>query len=70
MWTQQQQQQLQQQQRPTEQQKKDEAARTLGMTSAISSALPKPIDIQRTQELMEALKPFNVTESDAELSHR
>ncbi|RZF41038.1 hypothetical protein LSTR_LSTR002670 [Laodelphax striatellus] len=44
--------------------------RTLGMTSAISTAGPKPIDIQRTAELQEALKPFNVSESEEELNHR
>lgn len=44
--------------------------RTLGMTSAISLAGPKPIDIQRTVELEEALKPYNVCESDEELNHR
>ncbi|XP_039279263.1 poly(A) polymerase type 3 [Nilaparvata lugens] len=43
---------------------------TLGMTSAISTAGPKPIDIQRTTELQEALKPYNVSESEEELNHR
>lgn len=44
--------------------------RTLGMTSAISIAEPKPIDITRTNELKEALKPYNVFESEEELNHR
>ena len=44
--------------------------RTLGMTSAISVAEPKPSDITRTAELKEALKPYNVFESDEELNHR
>ncbi|KAL6438885.1 hypothetical protein ACFW04_003742 [Cataglyphis niger] len=44
--------------------------RTLGMTSAISVAEPKPIDITRTNELKEALKPYNVFESEEELNHR
>ncbi|KAL1124811.1 hypothetical protein AAG570_001432 [Ranatra chinensis] len=46
------------------------AQRTLGMTSAITLAGPKQLDVQRTSELIEALKPYNVTESDAELNHR
>lgn len=44
--------------------------RTLGMTSAISVAEPKPLDIARTNELKEALKPYNVFESEEELNHR
>jgi poly(A) polymerase len=44
--------------------------RTLGMTSAISLAGPKQIDYQRTAELQEVLKPYNVFESDEELNHR
>ncbi|XP_043483065.1 poly(A) polymerase type 3 isoform X1 [Leptopilina heterotoma] len=44
--------------------------RTLGMTSAISVAEPKPSDITRTNELKEALKPYNVFESEEELNHR
>ncbi|KAF2897426.1 hypothetical protein ILUMI_08752 [Ignelater luminosus] len=43
---------------------------TLGMTSAISMALPKPSDLIKTTELEEALKPFDVFESDEELNHR
>ncbi|OAD57229.1 Poly(A) polymerase gamma [Eufriesea mexicana] len=44
--------------------------RTLGMTSAISVAEPKPSDFTRTNELKEALKPYNVFESEEELNHR
>ncbi|XP_059482396.1 poly(A) polymerase type 3 [Neocloeon triangulifer] len=44
--------------------------KTLGMTSAISQALPKAIDLQRTKELEEALKPYDVFETEAELDHR
>lgn len=44
--------------------------RTLGMTSAISTASPKEVDIKRTEELEMALKPFNVFETEAELNHR
>lgn len=43
---------------------------TLGMTSAISSALPKPSDLIKTKELEESLKPFDVFESEQELNHR
>ncbi|KAK9510071.1 hypothetical protein O3M35_004933 [Rhynocoris fuscipes] len=62
---QQQQAQLQQPQ-PSQQQQQ---ARTLGLTSAITLAGPKPIDILRTNELLEALKPYNVMESEEELNH-
>lgn len=58
------QQQQQQQHQPAQQQ------RTLGLTSAITLAGPKPIDFQRTNELIEALKPYNVSETEAELNHR
>ncbi|XP_065344500.1 poly(A) polymerase type 3 [Cloeon dipterum] len=44
--------------------------RNLGMTSAISLAFPKAIDLQRTKELEEALKPYDVFETEAELNHR
>ncbi|XP_049814791.1 poly(A) polymerase type 3 isoform X1 [Schistocerca nitens] len=69
----QQQQQLlqqQQQQQQQEDQQQQTGPRTLGMTSAISLAMPKPIDIQRTLELQEVLKPYNVFETDEELNHR
>lgn len=44
--------------------------RTLGMTSAISMAVPKPSDLSRTSELEDALKPFDVFETEQELNHR
>ncbi|XP_013199282.1 poly(A) polymerase type 3 isoform X2 [Amyelois transitella] len=44
--------------------------KTLGMTSAISMAGPKPIDIEKTNELKESLKPYGVFESDTEMHHR
>lgn len=44
--------------------------KTLGMTSAISTAGPKPIDIEKTSELNEALTPYSVFESEAEMHHR
>lgn len=44
--------------------------KTLGMTSAISTAGPKPIDIEKTAELKECLIPFGVFESEDELHHR
>lgn len=52
------------------QQQQQQPPRTLGMTSAISLAHPKISDIQKTKELEETLKPFNVFESDAELNFR
>ncbi|KAI9564763.1 hypothetical protein GHT06_008504 [Daphnia sinensis] len=45
-------------------------ARNLGMTSAISMAMPKPLDLQKTLELNEALIPHGVSETDEELNHR
>ncbi|CAL7945962.1 unnamed protein product [Xylocopa violacea] len=50
--------------------KEEKNLRTLGMTSAISVAEPKPSDLNRTNELKEALKPYNVFESEEELNHR
>lgn len=44
--------------------------RTLGMTSAISLAEPKPSDIAKSLELEEALKPYDVFETEQELNHR
>ncbi|XP_068624448.1 poly(A) polymerase type 3 isoform X1 [Battus philenor] len=44
--------------------------KTLGMTSAISMAGPKPIDFEKTNELKESLVPFGVFESEAEMHHR
>jgi poly(A) polymerase len=66
MWTSQPQAQPQLQQ----QQQQPSNLRTLGMTSAISTAEPKQIDYQRTAELQEVLKPYNVFETDEELNHR
>ena len=45
-------------------------ARNLGMTSAISMAMPKPLDLLKTKELAEALAPHGVSETDEELNHR
>ncbi|XP_062559185.1 poly(A) polymerase type 3-like [Armigeres subalbatus] len=45
-------------------------SKTLGMTSAISLAEPKPEDIQKTTELGKALEPYNVFEEESELNHR
>lgn len=44
--------------------------RNYGMTSAISTAGPKPEDIQATSELEKALERFHVFESDTALNHR
>ncbi|CAH1993953.1 unnamed protein product [Acanthoscelides obtectus] len=43
---------------------------TLGMTSAISAAHPKPSDLTKTKELEESLKPFDVFESEQEMNQR
>lgn len=40
------------------------------MTSAISLAEPKPSDIAKSLELEEALKPYDVFETEQELNHR
>lgn len=53
-----------------DQQQQQNNKTTLGMTSAISMAPPKPSDLIKTAELEEALKPFDVFESDEELNHR
>ncbi|XP_047541008.1 poly(A) polymerase type 3 [Vanessa atalanta] len=44
--------------------------KTLGMTSAISMAGPKPIDVEKTNDLKDSLVPFGVFESEAEMHHR
>ncbi|XP_045507790.1 poly(A) polymerase type 3 isoform X1 [Colias croceus] len=44
--------------------------KTLGMTSAISMAGPKPIDIEKTNELKDSLIPYGVFESEQEMHHR
>uniref|UniRef100_A0A182PCV2 Poly(A) polymerase n=1 Tax=Anopheles epiroticus TaxID=199890 RepID=A0A182PCV2_9DIPT len=46
------------------------ATKTLGMTSAISTAEPKPEDILKTKELEKSLEPYNVFEAEEELNHR
>ncbi|CAG9771118.1 unnamed protein product [Ceutorhynchus assimilis] len=48
----------------------DDSLITLGMTSAISAAPPKQIDLQKTKELEEALNGYDVFESEQELNHR
>lgn len=45
-------------------------AKQLGMTSAISLAVPKQEDIQRTTDLEKSLEPYNVIETEQELNHR
>ncbi|XP_045462081.1 poly(A) polymerase type 3 [Harmonia axyridis] len=59
-------------QNSNQQSKENEASKpsTLGMTSAISTAYPKPSDIVKTKELVDSLKPFDLFESDQELNHR
>ncbi|KAJ8926549.1 hypothetical protein NQ314_021065 [Rhamnusium bicolor] len=51
-------------------QRNDDRLMTLGMTSAISAAPPKPSDLIKTKELEESLKPFDVFETDQELRKR
>ncbi|GAB0097190.1 Poly(A) polymerase [Sergentomyia squamirostris] len=46
------------------------AAKTFGMTSAISMAGPKPEDFDLSKELEKTLQPFNVFETESELNHR
>ncbi|KAJ8920017.1 hypothetical protein NQ315_006548 [Exocentrus adspersus] len=48
----------------------DDRMLTLGMTSAISVAPPKPSDLAKTKELEESLKPFDVFETEQELNQR
>lgn len=50
--------------------KEDSKVQTLGMTSAISTAHPKTSDLAKTVELEEALKPFDLFETEQELNHR
>lgn len=45
-------------------------SKTLGMTSAISTAMPKPEDLQRTKDLEASLEPYKVFENEQELNHR
>ncbi|XP_071522219.1 poly(A) polymerase type 3 isoform X3 [Panulirus ornatus] len=49
---------------------KMDASKTLGMTSAISLARPKPSDLEHTKELEEYLRDAGMFETDAELNHR
>ncbi|CAG9855952.1 unnamed protein product [Phyllotreta striolata] len=51
-------------------QKNEDKLPTLGMTSAISVAAPKPTDLVQTKELIETLKPFDSFESEQELNKR
>lgn len=50
--------------------KSNDSLITLGLTSAISVAPPKPIDLVRTMELKRTLSVFDVFETDKELNHR
>lgn len=47
-----------------------DASKTLGMTSAISLAKPKPSDLEHTRELEEYLRQAGMFEKDSELNHR
>ncbi|XP_064002137.1 poly(A) polymerase gamma isoform X2 [Pogoniulus pusillus] len=47
-----------------------QAPRYYGITSPISLAYPRNIDLIQTQRLIEAMKPFDVFEDDKELNHR
>lgn len=44
--------------------------KNLGMTAPISVAGPEPKDLELTQSLEEALRPYDVFESEEELTHR
>ncbi|XP_065833721.1 poly(A) polymerase type 3-like isoform X2 [Oscarella lobularis] len=46
------------------------ATKTLGLTSALSTAKPREKDIETTTKLEEFLKGFGIFESDEELGHR
>ncbi|KAL1518214.1 hypothetical protein ABEB36_001872 [Hypothenemus hampei] len=50
--------------------KQEESLVTLGMTSAISAAPPKEIDLIKTTELEGTLSAFNIFETEQELNHR
>ena len=41
-----------------------------GVTGPLSMTEPKPYDIELTDKLVEALRPHDVFESEAELNHR
>lgn len=40
------------------------------MTTPISTEKPKDLDLARTNELIDAMKPYDVFETENELSHR
>lgn len=44
--------------------------RSLGMTAPISLSKPEAVDLKRTQELIEAMKPFNVYDTEDQLNLR
>lgn len=44
--------------------------KVLGVTSPINTNEPKPIDIQRSKELEDALNSYGLLESERELNHR
>ena len=49
----------------------DPAQRThLGMTAPISLSQPTEADLQRTEDLVDAMRPHGVFESEEELNHR
>lgn len=54
---------------PTTQQQHQQR-KQLGMTSAISLAMPKPEDLRKTEQLRQSLEPYKVFETEAELNHR
>lgn len=62
--------QKQQGQNSSSQAQNGNATRNYGMTSAISTAGPKPEDIEATNELRNCLERFNVFESERALNHR
>ncbi|XP_042903419.1 poly(A) polymerase type 3 isoform X2 [Parasteatoda tepidariorum] len=49
---------------------KQNSTAMLGVTSPISTAMPKPEDIVRTNELEKVLREFGLFESNEELAHR
>ena len=44
--------------------------KTLGMTAPISLSEPEPDDLERTEHLIQSMKPHGVYESEEELNHR
>ena len=47
-----------------------DSTKTLGMTSAISLAKPKPLDLEQTKKLEEYLREAKMFETDEEMNHR